>query len=110
MQLTPVASASPNGDFQVIRRFRRLPPQALKALEAAEDAHQERVIEDVSERGIYRRPVQAVSSGERLSSRRAVIAENGGLTPRCAGGCTCRSRSHELHKSQLRLERRQNRL
>jgi hypothetical protein len=109
MQLTPVASASPNGDFRVQRRYRRLPPQALEVLEAAEEAHQERVIEDVSERGIYRRPVQAVSSGERVSSRRAVIAEHGGLEPRCAGGCTCRSRSHELHKSQLRLERRQNR-
>ena len=52
-ELTPIAFATPDGNFQVNRRFRWIPDHTLKAIEAIEDDHFHHIVEDVSERGIY---------------------------------------------------------
>ncbi|HJV33036.1 MAG TPA: hypothetical protein VJ694_03345, partial [Patescibacteria group bacterium] len=71
-------------------------------IEAAEDAYRASLIEAVSRQGIYRGDSKPQTGSNFMSSRRAVIAEYGGLLPRCMAGCACKSRSHELHKSRLR--------
>ncbi len=106
MHLAPVASATPDGDVRIHDRFRDLAPDALFEIEGAEDAHFDRLVETVSERGIYRRSETPQYGGVRASSRQAVIAEEGELARRNGRGASLESRSHELHKSRLRLERR----
>jgi len=126
MQITPVASASPNGDFRVIRDFRWIPQHELDRIARIERAHMERLIdraEDFEEAEFrWQNQVQRLRNaadagrepGEvfvrKLSSRQAVIVEADEVRwiSYSIGEAVRneRSRSHRLKKSKLRLERR----
>ena len=75
-------------------------------IDAVEDAHRTRLVEAVSEQGIYRLRLQNQAGSNFMSSRQAVIAELGELARRNNRPDPGKSRSHEIHKSRLRLDRR----
>ena len=126
MQITPVASASPNGDFRVIRPFRWIPQHELDRIARIERAHQERLIDRAEdfEEAEYRwqnqvqRLRNAADAGlepyelepSRIGHRRSVIV-TGGENRRYSYSIgdavrEGKSRTHKLKKSKLRLERR----
>ena len=79
MQVKPVASASPNGDFHVNRRFRWIPTHTLQRIQADEDNHREHVVARVERCGIYTKEFWPTAPTPIIGSRRAVINKVGGL-------------------------------
>src|SRR5688572_16279388 len=126
MQITPVASATPDGTVRVARRFRWIPDHELNRIELAERRHLERLIDRAEgfEEAEFRwqnqvqRLQNAADAGlepdevfdRKLSSRQAVLAEadeirwfSYSIGDAVRNG---RSRSHRLKKSKLRIQRR----
>ncbi|HTK60411.1 MAG TPA: hypothetical protein VL283_04405 [Candidatus Baltobacteraceae bacterium] len=89
-------------------------------IEHVEDRHRQELIEVYGDYPgldeiLWNRFQSSLASGDPLplehvptvlSSRQAVIRERGELDRRNSRGASLESRSHELHKSHLRLERR----
>ena len=103
MQTEPIASATPDGDVSINIL---LTNEAIEEAEIAEIVHWDVLVARVSRSGIYRTTSSAVGANDRISSRQAVIREIGELSRRNSRGGGDKSRSHELHKSRLRLKRR----
>ncbi len=126
MQLTPVASATPDGTVRIARPFRWIPERELARVAWMEDLHRDAQEERLSDEAEARwqnqlqRLRNAADAGlepfedvpPRISSRQAVFRRIKGkkvvslyaaMGDAVRGG---RSRSHRLKKSRLRLERR----
>lgn len=115
MQLKPVATATPDGNVRIARRYRWIPTSVLMEIELIEMEHREAVIETV-ERNEERRLESAIAAYyERygfpgrhpmpVSSRRAVIEEFGELPRVMSRGDGLKSRSHSRAKSRFRDRR-----
>lgn len=127
MQLTPVASATPDGRFRVVRSLRWIPAHELARIDRAERDFREAQAELPTDEAEFRWQNQVsrlmnaseagLEEGElligKIGSRQAVLRELGGkdVIRRYAysiGDAVRgeRSRSHELKKSRVRRSRR----
>lgn len=127
MQLTPVATATPDGTFRVARRFRWIPDHELERIERAERRHLESLIDsaeafDEAEwrwQNQLQRLRNAADAGPepfedvptRISSRQAVLRRLKGkqvIAAEASIGDSVRngrSRSHRFKKSRRTVER-----
>ena len=113
MMLTPVATATPDGKFDL--NDHRLIPTLLDKtgqIEAIDEAHRFELMNKVHDNGIYRKEFRPKTPTPTIGSRRAVRMEFGYMRRSCGGFCkwkrSAESRTHELHKSRLRIQRRRN--
>ena len=77
MQDTMIASADPEGNFKVNRRYRWIPDHTLKLIEAIENDHFENIVEDVSENGIYRRESTPQTAPRTIGFRKDAALRDG---------------------------------
>lgn len=76
-QIAPIASATPNGKVRLNRRFRWIPDHMVKLIEAIEEDHFLTLVEDVSERGIYKWEAAPQTSPRTIGIRKDATIRDG---------------------------------